>query len=166
VADCPCCSGAPFAQCCEPFLAGTRVPETAEQTMRARYTAYTRADMAFLAKTIHASNVEEGDEESARRWAEESEWLGLEILSTQGGGTADAEGLVEFVARFRDKDGHEQAHHERSLFVKEKGRWLFREGHTPGPSTIRREAPKIGRNEPCPCGSGKKFKKCCEKGQG
>lgn len=23
-------------------------------------------------------------------------------------------------------------------------------------------APRIGRNEPCPCGSGKKFKKCCE----
>jgi hypothetical protein len=27
--------------------------------------------------------------------------------------------------------------------------------------TFRREAPKIGRNDPCPCGSGKKFKKCC-----
>ena len=27
--------------------------------------------------------------------------------------------------------------------------------------TVRREAPKIGRNEPCPCGSGKKHKKCC-----
>jgi SEC-C motif domain protein len=27
---------------------------------------------------------------------------------------------------------------------------------------FRRERPKIGRNEPCPCGSGKKFKKCCE----
>lgn len=25
----------------------------------------------------------------------------------------------------------------------------------------RREAPKVGRNEPCPCGSGKKFKACC-----
>jgi len=27
--------------------------------------------------------------------------------------------------------------------------------------TIRREGPKVGRNDPCPCGSGKKFKKCC-----
>ena len=25
---------------------------------------------------------------------------------------------------------------------------------------VAREAPKVGRNEPCPCGSGKKFKKC------
>ncbi len=27
--------------------------------------------------------------------------------------------------------------------------------------TIKRDKPKIGRNEPCPCGSGKKYKKCC-----
>jgi len=26
---------------------------------------------------------------------------------------------------------------------------------------VRREAPKVGRNDPCPCGSGKKFKQCC-----
>lgn len=29
--------------------------------------------------------------------------------------------------------------------------------------TIVRETPKVGRNDPCPCGSGKKFKKCCGK---
>ena len=32
------------------------------------------------------------------------------------------------------------------------------------PATVRRTAPKIGRNEPCPCGSGKKFKQCCGRG--
>ncbi|MFG0332935.1 MAG: DUF1186 domain-containing protein [Maioricimonas sp. JB049] len=31
------------------------------------------------------------------------------------------------------------------------------------PVTIRNETPKVGRNDPCPCGSGKKFKKCCGK---
>lgn len=37
--------------------------------------------------------------------------------------------------------------------------------HTPHASVIpfRREEPRVGRNEPCPCGSGKKFKKCCAK---
>ena len=30
-------------------------------------------------------------------------------------------------------------------------------------ATFRREAPKVGRNDPCPCGSGKKHKKCCGK---
>ena len=29
--------------------------------------------------------------------------------------------------------------------------------------TFRRETPKVGRNDPCPCGSGKKFKRCCGK---
>jgi len=29
--------------------------------------------------------------------------------------------------------------------------------------TVRRQATKVGRNDPCPCGSGKKFKKCCGK---
>ncbi|XBO30381.1 SEC-C metal-binding domain-containing protein [Paraburkholderia fungorum] len=28
-------------------------------------------------------------------------------------------------------------------------------------ATIQRTEPKVGRNDPCPCGSGKKFKKCC-----
>jgi preprotein translocase subunit SecA len=32
--------------------------------------------------------------------------------------------------------------------------------------TIIREAPKVGRNDPCPCGSGKKYKKCCGRGVG
>jgi uncharacterized protein len=31
------------------------------------------------------------------------------------------------------------------------------------PDTVRREAPKVGRNDPCPCGSGKKHKQCCGK---
>ncbi len=32
-------------------------------------------------------------------------------------------------------------------------------------TVVRREAPKIGRNDPCPCGSGKKYKNCCGAGQ-
>jgi preprotein translocase subunit SecA len=35
----------------------------------------------------------------------------------------------------------------------------------PKVETVRREEPKIGRNDPCPCGSGKKYKKCCGKNQ-
>ncbi|MFQ5345600.1 MAG: UPF0149 family protein [Mariprofundus sp.] len=36
--------------------------------------------------------------------------------------------------------------------------WLARRGNE---STVRRDGPKVGRNDPCPCGSGKKFKRCC-----
>ena len=31
--------------------------------------------------------------------------------------------------------------------------------------TVVHEGPKIGRNDPCPCGSGKKYKKCCGAGK-
>jgi len=163
VTECPCCSGVEFANCCQPYLNGSLAPETAEKLMRARYTAYTRADVPFLMDTLHATNRNEGDEESTRRWAEGSEWLGLEIVDTDGGTAADSEGSVEFIARFRDRRGEIQTHHEASTFVKEDGRWLFKEGHAPEQSTLTRTAPKVGRNDPCPCGSGKKFKKCCEK---
>ena len=33
--------------------------------------------------------------------------------------------------------------------------------HGPAPEPVRRTEPKVGRNDPCPCASGKKFKKCC-----
>jgi preprotein translocase subunit SecA len=33
-------------------------------------------------------------------------------------------------------------------------------GQATGPATVRRKQPKVGRNDPCPCGSGKKYKKC------
>ena len=40
--------------------------------------------------------------------------------------------------------------------------WLERRGdHAPVTQPVRRIAPRVGRNDPCPCGSGKKYKKCC-----
>ena len=46
------------------------------------------------------------------------------------------------------------------IFTEEKRRELYLEQKKSG--TIRK-GPKIGRNDPCPCGSGKKYKKCCGK---
>ncbi|MBQ7282414.1 MAG: SEC-C domain-containing protein, partial [Spirochaetales bacterium] len=34
------------------------------------------------------------------------------------------------------------------------------------PVQVIRTAPKVGRNDPCPCGSGKKYKNCCGRNQG
>jgi uncharacterized protein len=40
--------------------------------------------------------------------------------------------------------------------------WLARrEPDALAPSPVRRSEPRVGRNDPCPCGSGKKYKKCC-----
>jgi preprotein translocase subunit SecA len=38
---------------------------------------------------------------------------------------------------------------------------MNRGGEAPAPATIKRQGEKVGRNDPCPCGSGKKYKKCC-----
>ena len=47
--------------------------------------------------------------------------------------------------------------------MKEADGWKFEDGELVGETPIVREAPKVGRNDPCPCGSGKKYKKCCGK---
>jgi SEC-C motif domain protein len=102
------------------------------------------------------------NKEEALKWADSSEWMGLEIKKTQKGETADNTGVVEFVAHYKDKaSGTELHHHETSLFQKQNGEWKFKEGHIHGAQPVKRLEPKIGRNDPCSCGSKKKFKKCC-----
>ncbi|HOB72606.1 MAG TPA: YchJ family metal-binding protein, partial [bacterium] len=72
----------------------------------------------------------------------------------------DDEGYVEFKAHSVVEDVS-QVHHENARFIKVKGSWYFEDGEQMLPETVKRESPKTGRNDPCPCGSGKKFKKCC-----
>ena len=128
--------------------------------MRSRYCAYVLGEIDYITETHDPKRRDDHDPEQARKWSEEAEWLGLQILSTEGGGPDDESGQVEFIARFR-VEGEEHEHRERSLFVKRGGRWYFRDGKVLGPLPIRNEGPRVGRNDPCPCGSGKKYKKCC-----
>ncbi|MGD2117775.1 MAG: YchJ family protein [Chromatiales bacterium] len=156
---CPCGSGREFADCCEPFILGNSLPETAEQLMRSRYSAYASEQVEYLHDSLHPQHREDHDINAARKWAKESDWLGLEIVATEQGGADDATGVVEFRASYRDKGVTRQVH-EISRFEKVDGRWYYVDGDMPKPETVRHEA-KVGRNDPCPCGSGKKYKKCC-----
>lgn len=158
---CPCGSGRPLAACCGRFLDAGEQPETAEELMRARYTAHTRVDLDYIARTHDPASREDIDQEATRRWAERAEWLGLDILETRAGGPGDRTGTVEFVAHYRER-GDRQRHHELASFRRDEGgHWLFVDAQTPEITTRRREGPRVGRNDPCPCGSGRKFKKCC-----
>jgi SEC-C motif-containing protein len=156
---CPCGSGKAYAECCGPFISGAENPASAEQLMRSRYTAYVREDVDYIVDTHIPRRREDLDVEATRIWAKEAEWLGLEIIRCENGGTGDETGLVEFKATYR-QDGEEIVHHEVSEFRREGGKWFFEEGF-PARDTYVRDAPKVGRNDPCPCGSGKKYKKCC-----
>jgi SEC-C motif-containing protein len=86
--------------------------------------------------------------------------LGLKILDVKAGRPEDDEGTVEFIATYKDHD-LVKPHHEISSFRKLDGNWYFVDGELVPPVTEVRSQPKVGRNDPCPCGSGKKYKKCC-----
>lgn len=157
---CPCGSGKDYADCCEPIITGSKPAETAEQLMRARYSAHAKVEVDFLFESTHPSRRDGYDHKGTETWAAESEWHGLEIVDTTKGGPNDKDGEVEFVARFRDKSGLRR-HHELAEFTKEDGTWYFKDGNMVKDKPL--SVTKVGRNEPCPCGSGQKYKKCCGK---
>ena len=158
--QCPCQSGEVLSRCCEPIIGGQKQAETAEQLMRARYTAYTQIQMDFIEKTHDPENNSDIDMEGSREWAETTKWTGLEIIETKQGGVNDDMGTVEFKATYETEDGP-ASHHELSLFKKYHGVWLYSDSANPKGHTYVRSDQKVGRNDPCPCGSGKKHKKCC-----
>ncbi len=149
---CPCGLDQSYEQCCGRFIEQQALPQTPEQLMRSRYTAFTQARIDYIAATQTLQAAKKFDRNSAREWAENCQWLGLQVLSSQA--SAD-KGEVEFIARFKEAD-REQFIHELSQFKKIKDRWFYVGGRTPNVSQTR-----VGRNELCPCGSGKKFKRCC-----
>jgi SEC-C motif domain protein len=154
---CPCRSGLSLEACCGPYLSGARAAPSAEALMRARYAAFATGRIDFLEESLLPGTRGDFDREGAKEWSESSEWTGLEIRRTEAGGESDEEGRVEFLASFRQK-GEDRIHHETGRFVKQEGRWYYADGVAgEGP----RHVTKIGRNDPCPCGSGKKYKKCC-----
>jgi len=158
--DCPCGSGQTLAACCGPIIAGERKAPTAEALMRARYTAYTKVEMEFLLASLHPDHRDEHDADGVRTWAEESEWHGLIVVGTEAGGEGDGQGRVEFACKYT-YDGEERRHHEDALFERHDGDWYFVSGEPVKSKPFVREDPKVGRNDPCPCGSGRKFKRCC-----
>jgi len=158
--NCPCGSGKTYDQCCEPFIRGQSIPKTAEELMRSRYTAFTKEEMGYILDTVHPSKRSQHDEKAIRNWAKKSDWIGLEIVETSGGKSDDSEGKVEFIAQYYQK-GKRETHHEIAEFKKEEDKWYFLDGTAPEFKPVVRSGPKVGRNDPCPCGSGKKYKKCC-----
>lgn len=147
--DCPCDSGLQYSLCCETYLKGTSLPATPEALMRSRYCAYVKQDTRYLVATwhpsCHAANFAQDIEASYAA----TQWRGLRVLSSEI--MADSQqGYVTFFARFTENQ-RESFIHERSRFLREEQRWYYIDG----------TFPPIGRNDQCPCGSGKKYKKCC-----
>ncbi|MBT3984111.1 MAG: YchJ family protein [Bacteriovoracaceae bacterium] len=156
---CYCGSSKEFEKCCSPYISGAENAPTAEATMRARYSAFASGSIDFVEKTHHPKSDDEFDREETESWAKNSDWQGLKIIEVNQGSATDTKGTVEFVASYSNS-GAALDHHELATFEKIDGMWFFEDGkvfHSP----LKRSAPKLGRNDPCSCGSGKKFKRCC-----
>ena len=157
MSKCPCGSGLELAVCCEPILEGKAKAKTAEKLMRARYTAFTQADVNFIELSTDQAHRKNFDRAGTLEWAKGSKWKGLEVVNVKDGGENDKSGEVEFIANYSYNDT-DQAHHERAEFKKRGDEWFFVDGKLVQEPVINEN--KIGRNDPCSCGSGKKYKKC------
>jgi len=152
---CPCGSGRDYDDCCGPIIAGTPAP-TAEALMRSRYSAFVTRQLEHIHRT-HAPEIREDfNRAEAERMADECEWKSLEIRYAKEDGD---DGEVEFVIRFRSNN-EDMVQVERATFRRDDGQWLYVHGDI-NPQGPQRFVSKVGRNDPCPCGSGKKAKKCC-----
>jgi SEC-C motif-containing protein len=155
---CPCGSGRTFAACCDPVLKQTRPAATAEELMRSRFTAHVAHDYAHLhrsyLKTSREPYVPEADTGGR-------DWTRLVIHSHEPGARPDT-AFVDFTAYYREGDA-EQSFPEKAEFQRIDGTWFYTRPVRQGPAPIKSAEAKVGRNDPCPCGSGKKYKQCCLK---
>lgn len=146
-------NGKSYRDCCKPFHEG-RLPKTAEQLMRSRYSAFVMVNPEYIINTTLPAQQLLLDKSAIAAWAKDTAWSGLEIINHKPIGKRHAQ--VEFKAYFNDNNGL-QAHHELSSFVlvknsNQSARWYFLD------PTVDF---KMSQKQPCSCGSGEKFKRCC-----
>jgi SEC-C motif domain protein len=118
VKPCP-CGGEALDTCCGRFISGAELPQTPEQLMRSRYTAYVLADEAYLRATWDVSTCPAEELIDAG-----IKWMGLEVRAAQEEGN---DGTVEFIARAK-VGGRAHRLHETSRFIRRDGRWWYVDG--------------------------------------
>ncbi|NVD06267.1 hypothetical protein FCU94_05000 [Vibrio sp. JPW-9-11-11] len=165
MSSCPCGNPSPYQECCALVHQNHNQATTPEQLMRSRYSAHVKGLVDFVVATYHPS-CEAEKQRSEIAESINSDWIGLEVLKCEDGSHAD-EGFVTFRAYF-SQEGQEYCLEERSRFIKQDGLWYYIDGtFSPQETQVDTRLAqtvsnlKIGRNDPCLCGSGKKFKKCC-----
>jgi SEC-C motif domain protein len=138
------------------LLREERVAADAAELMRSRFTAHAVGDYRHLHRTYLATARKPYVEETANSPA--PTWTRLVIHAHEPGPKPDT-AFVDFSAYYQDGDT-ERALQEKSEFHRIDGVWYYTKSVRVGPPPVK-AAPKVGRNDPCPCGSGKKFKQCC-----
>jgi SEC-C motif domain protein len=147
---CYCGSSKTFEACCQPFIAGLKPVESCEQLMRSRYSAYCSHNINYIYNSYHSSSKTENSQSALAAFAKQCHFIELCIMSSE---RAENEGFVSFTVKYLQHNTLCQFT-ERSRFILEDT-WYYVDGVLSDNTPV-----KIGRNELCPCGSGKKFKQC------
>lgn len=116
---------------------------TAESLMRSRFEAFARGDVAHLLASWHPST-----RPAQLDLDDDVQWRRLQIVDTVAGGPDDTEGVVEFRASYRTRDGAGVLH-ERSRFTRVDGRWVYVDGEL-----FDDRAPRARRPGPSPATMG------------
>ncbi len=134
-----------YAECCMPLHQG-QAAATPEALMRSRYSANAMNNAEYLSQTWDSSTRPKDLQLDPTTL-----WCQLVVVDSNLQGD---QGEVEFCATFKqEKSWH--CLRERSRFVRREGRWYYLDGDA------KWEKLNPSRNGECPCGSGKKFKRCC-----
>jgi len=160
---CYCGSEQSFNLCCGAIIEDRAIANTPEQLMRSRYSAYAIADANYIFNTYALSTKQSQSLEDIQQWAKHTKWLKLEVHSSDDISLEDIivtestlPAKVHFTATYiADKKFHRMSEH--SNFIVEQQRWRYLDGEV----TEHLELTSPKRNEPCICGSNKKFKRCC-----
>jgi SEC-C motif-containing protein len=158
---CPCGSSAAFSSCCYKYISGAQSAPSPEALMRSRYSAYVSKHYNYIADTYSTAKENTELERSAlvsasdiKASSKDTLWCKLEVLGAYEFGEV---GEVEFIAYYNRQDQF-FAMHERSRFKRIENNWYYEDG-----DMLTKSGPvRQGRNDACLCGSGKKYKRCCQ----
>ncbi|WP_296403400.1 YchJ family protein [Psychrobacter sp.] len=155
-----------YSECCQPLHLGSKVADTSEALMRSRYAAFVKVLPDYILKTTLPAQQAYLDKQAIIEWAEQTHWSGLTIVY-HNPKVSKRHAQVEFKAYYHDQQFGSprlSAHHEVSTFVAVKDRKLWSTEQSSqhhwyflDPTT----ALNLSQKQPCICGSGEKFKRCC-----
>ncbi len=159
---CPCGSSLDYENCCKPYHDGQAIP-TAEAMVRARFSAFSHHIYDFIIETTHPAYRDEVEDSNIADNMQGIIWHQLHIQDCSQEPASNGEGTLDTVtfSAVYEINGNVYNLSEKSYFQEQDGTLYYLEGISHRPEGYRRAEPKVGRNDPCPCGSGKKYKKCC-----
>jgi SEC-C motif-containing protein len=146
---CPCQSGKKYGVCCRIIHQDQQKAELPEQLMRARYSAYVLCKKDFILGSWAFETRPE-----VLTLKSETRWFTLEIVDSEPVSAQSTSAYVSFIAKYIE-DNRVFNLEEQSTFIKRSNRWFYLSG------VSRSVSQKLGGKAKCPCGSGKKFKRCC-----